>query len=84
MIKVHELQDQNDVSFIQGDYFFKPKFKYCNTTNSLVLNTDSTILRKGEKLNKHGGTLYKIEICTLGNALFDKFKDKDNMSIHVE
>lgn len=84
MINIYELQDRNDVCFIQGDYFFKPEFDYCNETNSLIPNVDSSKLRKGEKLSNYGGTLYKIKICTLGNALFDKFKDKDNMSIHIE
>lgn len=84
MIKVYELQSENEVVFIQGNYFFKPKFNYCSLTNSLVPNTDIKKLRIGEKLSRHDGTLYKIEICTLGYALFDKFKDKDNMSLHIE
>lgn len=84
MVNVYELQDENEVAFVQGNYFFKPKFDYCSVSNSLIPNTDSKKLRIGEKLNKHGGTIYKIKICALGSVLFDKFNNKDDMRLHIE
>jgi hypothetical protein len=81
MIKIYELQEVNEVEFIQGDCFFKPKFNYDHITNSIVPNADDNKLRTGERLTNN---LYKVEICRLGLTIYNKLNGKDDRRLHIE